>query len=104
MEWDLGLYGLGVLLVMSLVFGAVAALVTWTTATHWMGVIAAGVYFIAGLFISEVLFGWATEVDLQPNIDGLAFDEVLVGATLTGVIAVGVAWYLTRRSTAGRAA
>jgi hypothetical protein len=101
MEWDLGLYGLGVLLLMSLVFGLAAALLTWTTATHWMGVIAAGVYFVAGLFISEVFFGWATEVELQPNIDGLSFDEVLLGATLTGVVVVGVMWYLTRRSAAG---
>lgn len=36
------------------------------------------VYFVAGILVSEVWFGWATEEELQPNIDGLSFDEVLL--------------------------
>ena len=41
-----------------------------------------------GIFVSEVWFGWATEEELQPNIDGLSFDEVLLICTLPGIVAV----------------
>jgi hypothetical protein len=30
------------------------------------------------MFISEVWFGWATQEELQPNIDGRSFAEVLL--------------------------
>jgi hypothetical protein len=40
--------------------------------------IATAGFFVLGLFISEVLYGWATEEELQPNIDGLSRDEVLL--------------------------
>ena len=46
--------------------------------THWLWLIAAGTFFIAGLLISEVWFGSATEEELQPNIDGLSRDEALL--------------------------
>ena len=36
-----------------------------------------------GLLTSEVLFGWATEEELQPNVDGLSRDEVLLSSALT---------------------
>jgi hypothetical protein len=52
----------------------------------------AGVYFGLGLLVSELLFGWATEEDLQPNIDGLSRDEVL----LIGLVPVAVAVIATR--------
>lgn len=67
LEWDLGLRGAAYLLAMS------------------------------GLVISEVFFGWATEEDLQPNIDGLSRDEVLLGI-LPGIVAVLFArrWGLRR--------
>lgn len=56
---------------------------------------------MAGLLTSEGLFGWATEADLQPNIDGLSFDEVLL-FTLLSVIAAGVvARLVLRRSRRG---
>ena len=55
-------------------------------------------YFAAGLFISEVWFGWATEAELQPNIDGLSFDEVLLIGLVPGILVVLVTWYVTRRS------
>jgi Na+/proline symporter len=86
MQWDLGLQALGTLLLMSLVFGAFAQLVFWRRAGWWVGVAATGVSFLVGIFISEVWFGWATEQDLQPNIDGLSFDEVLIGYLLGGVV------------------
>jgi hypothetical protein len=96
MEWDLGLYGLGVLAAMSIGFGLVAAVIFWRAATRWMFVIAAATYSIAGLIISEVIYGWATEADLQPNIDGLSFDEVLLFGLLPGIAVVLLTWYLTR--------
>jgi Na+/proline symporter len=97
-QWDLGLYGLGVLLVMSLAFGVIAQIVFWRVATQWLWLVGAIVYFVSGLLISEVWFGWATEVDLQPNIDGLSFDEVLLFGLVPGIVAVLVTWYLTRHT------
>ena len=79
MTWDLGLQGLGVLALMSIAFGVIAVLIVGPYTTRWVWLIATAVYFITGLLISEVWFGWATEEELQPNIDGLSFDEVLVG-------------------------
>lgn len=79
MAWDLGLSGLAYLLAMSLVFGLAAHLIAGRVTTIWLWLIATAGFFLVGLFISEVLFGWATEEDLQPNIDGLSRDEVLPG-------------------------
>lgn len=96
MQWDLGLQGLGLLMVMSLGFGVVANLVVGRVTTRWLWLIAAVTYFVSGLFISEVWFGWATEAELQPNIDGLSFDEVLLIGLVPGILVVLVAWYVTR--------
>ena len=97
MRWDLGLQGLGLLLAMSLGFGVIAQLVMGRVTTRWLWLIAAAGYFVGGLFISEVWFGWATEEDLQPNIDGLSFDEVLLIAFVPWLVAVLAARRLTRR-------
>ena len=97
MEWDLGLRGIGLLLAMSVGFGIVAQLATWRAMPHWLWAFAATTYFLCGLFVSEVWFGWATEEDLQPNIDGLSFDEVMLLGTLMSVLAVVAAWLVTRR-------
>lgn len=78
MEWDLGVTGAGVLFVMSLAFGLVAQLVAGRDTTRLMWLIGAGTFFAFGLLISEGWFGWATEEDLQPNYDGLSFDEALL--------------------------
>jgi hypothetical protein len=94
-QWDLGIQGLAVLAVMSLAFGAFTQLVFWGRGVWWVGLVAAAVSFVIGLFISEVWFGWATVEELQPNIDGLSFDEVLIGFLLGGVIVL-VLRYLTR--------
>jgi hypothetical protein len=98
MEWDLGPQGLAVLALMSLAFGAVAQVVLWSRATHWLWLISAVGYMIGGIFISEVLFGWATVEELQPNIDGLSFDEVLLIGFVPGILVAGISWYLTRRA------
>ena len=98
MTWDLGLWGLTYLLAMSLAFGLFAHLAAGRVTTKWLWLIAAGGIFVVGLLISEVLFGWATEEDLQPNIDGLSRDEVLLGF-IPGIVAVLLArrWGLRRR-------
>lgn len=70
MEWDLGLRGLGVLVAMSVAFGVIAHLVAGRRSTRWLGPIAAVVYLLAGLFVSEVWFGWATEETSNPTSTG----------------------------------
>lgn len=97
MQWDLGLQGLGLLAAMSLGFGVIVQLVAGRATTRWLWLIAAAIYFGSGLLISEIWFGWATEEELQPNIDGLALDEVLVIGLIPGITAVLVAWYVNRR-------
>jgi hypothetical protein len=96
MNFDMGLYGLGVLAALSVGFGALAGAVTWRSASHWVGPIGAAAFFLGGLFMSEVWFGTATEAELQPNIDGLSFDEALLGGLVLGLVATIVAWLLTR--------
>ena len=78
MDWDLGLVGVGLLLGMSLCFGFVAQLIAGRHTTRWMWLLGGAAFFAFGLLISEAWFGWATGEDLQPNIDGLSFDETLL--------------------------
>jgi hypothetical protein len=92
MEWDLGLLGLTTLLAMALAFGLLAQLLAGKATTPWLWLIGSGAYFVSGLLISEAWFGWATEEELQPNIDGLSFDETLL-ALLPAIAAV----IITRR-------
>jgi len=98
MQWDLGLQGVALLIAMSLGFGIIAQLVAGRATTRWLWLIAASTYFGGGLLISEVWFGWATEEDLQPNIDGLSFDEVLLIGLVPGIVSILVTRYVTRRS------
>jgi hypothetical protein len=100
MQWDLGLQGLVVLGAISLGFGVVAGLVVGNSAEHRLLATAITILacFGVGLFTSEVLFGWATEEDLQPNIDGLSRDEVLLSSVLTTAVVVLVMRYLGRRT------
>ena len=91
MEWDLGPRGLGLLVVMSVGAGAIAALLFGAARTRWIWLVAASsTYVVVAVFISEVWFGWATEEELQPNIDGLSFDEVLLGLVV-GTIGFAIA-------------
>ena len=91
MQWDLGLQGIAVLAVMSLAFGVFAQLVL--RSGRWLWLIGSAAFFVVSAFISEVWFGWATAADLQPNIDGLSFDEVLIGYLL-GIVVVLVARFM----------
>ena len=92
MQWNLGLVGLLYLAAMSIVFGLLAQLLAWRAAPKWLWAVVSVVYFGVGLLVSEFWFGWATEADLQPNIDGLSRDEVL----LIGLVPVAVAVVVTR--------
>lgn len=100
MQWDLGVNGLLYLAAMSLGFGVLAALLVGRNAAHrlWAAVITAVACFGTGIVVSEVVFGWATEDDLQPNIDGLSRDEVLLSSVITTTVVVLAMRYLARRS------
>jgi hypothetical protein len=98
MQWDIGLRGLGLLVAISLGFGVVAQLVAGRATIRWLWLIAAAGYFVGGLFISEVWFGWATQEELQPNIDGLSFDEVLLLGLVPGIVTVLLTRYVRRRT------
>jgi hypothetical protein len=94
MQYDLGLSGLGLLVLMSLIFGVVAQFVGRST-TPWLWLIAAAGYFVGGLIASEVIWAGA---DVQPIIDGLSFDEVLLGGLIGGLIADIAARFATHSS------
>jgi len=96
MDWDLGVRGIALLLGMAFAFGLIVQLALWRASPHWLWVVGTGAYFASGLFISEVWFGWATQEDLQPNIDGLSFDEVLLLAPLVAVGVMLVLWTVRR--------
>lgn len=100
MQWDLGIQGMAVLGAMSLGFGVFAGLVAGKGVAHRLlaTAITTVACFGVGLVTSEVLFGWATEEDLQPNIDGLSRDEVLLSSVLTTAVVLLVMRYLSRRA------
>jgi hypothetical protein len=100
MQWDLGLEGMALLGAMSLGFGVIAGLVVGKGAQHRLlaTAITTAACFGVGLFTSEVLFGWATEEQLQPNVDGLSRDEVLLSSLLTTAAVVLVILYLGRHA------
>ena len=100
MQWDLGLQGLGLLVALSLGFGLITGLAVGRGAARrlWSMAIAAVACFGVGLITSEMWFGWATQEELQPNIDGLSFDEVLLSGAVTTVLVVLAARLLPRRA------
>jgi len=95
-QFDLGVQGLGILLAGSLICGLVAYFIR-ASATPWIGPLAALGWFVGGLFVSEVMFATATVGQVQPVIDGLAFDESLLGGLIGGGLTTLVTWFLTRR-------
>ena len=97
MHFDMGLTGLGILLACSLGFGVVAQLIAGG-GTRWMWLLGAVGWFVGGFFASEVVWGTATEEELQPLIDGLLFDESLLGGLIGGLATAIVVWLATRGS------
>jgi uncharacterized membrane protein YhhN len=93
MQFDLGPTGIGLLIAMSLAFGLVAQLVLGS-GTRWMWAIAAAAWFVGGLLFSEAVFAGD---DVQPIIDGLSFDEALLGGIVVGVPVAIATWFVTRR-------
>lgn len=100
MQWDLGPQALVVLGVISLGFGLFAGLFVGKGTGYRLlaTAITAVACFGVGLITSEWLFGWATEEELQPNIDGLSRDEVLLSSVLTTAVVVLVMRLLARRA------
>lgn len=100
MHWDLGLQGLALLAAISLGFGLVAGLTVGRGVANRL--VATAITTVAcfgvGLFTSEVLFGWATQEELQPNVDGLSRDEVLLSSVVTTAVVVLVMRYLAHRA------
>jgi uncharacterized membrane protein YhhN len=87
MQYDLGVIGAALLLVIALIFGAVAHLVLRAN-TSWMWLIGTVGWFVGGLVASEVIWGSMTEGEIQPIIDGLALDESLLGGLILGLVVV----------------
>ncbi len=101
-NFELGGLGLALVIVLSLTFGTIVQLMAWRSSTHWLWLISAVAYLAGALFFSEVIFGTATVDDLQPFVDGLAFDEALLGGLVIGVPVALVTWYAGRRTRVGR--
>lgn len=99
MQWDVGLEGLSVMAAMSLGFGVLAALLVGGGGRRrlWAGVVDTLACFGAGLLVSEWMFGWADEEELQPNVDGLSRDEALLAAVITTVLVVVVVRRMAHR-------
>ena len=95
--WDLGPVGLLALGVMALAFGAFTQLVLGRQYGWWPVVLGTAGFLLVGIVVSEGLFGWATEEDLQPNIDGLSFDEVLLAFVVCAAIVLAIR-FVTRRT------
>ena len=102
MHYDLGLQGLGILIGLSLGFGVIAQLLLWRWVPRWLWLVAGGACFVGGLLVSEVMFATATEDEIQPIIDSLAFDEALLIGLLAGLLAVLATWYVSRLSRRNR--
>lgn len=96
MQWDIGVQGIAVLAAMSLGFGLVAQLLLGSGRAGWSWVIATAAFFVVGLLVSEVWFGWATAEELQPNIDGLSFDEVLLALVPGVLVLLGIRLWIHR--------
>lgn len=101
MTWDLGLQGVGLLLLMSVVSGGLAFLMWVRTAPRWVWPAASALFFVAEVLVSEWWFGWATEEDLQPNIDGVSFDEVLLLGNVVPLVVLAIARLALRRRSGG---
>lgn len=96
MQYDLGSTAQIIVILFAIGFGAVVQLIVGNRATRWLWLTAAVGWLVGAVFMSEVLFATATVDEIQPIIDGLAFDEALLGGLLGGVAAVLLTWAAAR--------
>jgi len=96
MTFEIGNYGLQIVIGFGLAFGAAAQLAAGADAKRWLWGIGWLGWVAGALFASEVLFGKATVDEIQPIIDGLAYDEALLGGLVGGLIFFLAAWFVTR--------
>jgi hypothetical protein len=96
MTWDLGASGLGLLIAMALAFAVTVQLLAGRGTGTRLAVLGGLTYLVAGVLVSEGWFGWATGAELQPNIDGLSVDEVLLFATIAATVVVAATWWVIR--------
>ncbi len=98
MNVDLGVQGWALLIIPALIFGAIAQAIFWRSGPHWLWLVGAVAWVVGGFVASEVIFGSeTTEENLQPLINGLLWDEALLGGLLVGLAAVLVTALLYRR-------
>jgi hypothetical protein len=99
MNVDLGLQGWALLIIPALVFGAIAQAIFWKSGPHWLWLVGVVAWVAGGFAASEIVFGAeTTEENLQPLINGLLWDEALMGGLLVGFAAVLATVFLYRRS------
>lgn len=96
MQYDLGSTAQTIVILFAIGFGAVAQLVVGTRASRWVWLAGAIGWVVGAVFMSEVLFATATVDEIQPIIDGLAFDEALLGGLVGGLVGAGLTWAATR--------
>ena len=95
---SLGLGGWSVLIVVALIFGAVAQFIGETrTGFEWLvDAVAAG---IGALVASEFIVSWRT---FEPTLDGLALVPALIGGLVVGLVVEVVTRFMTGGSYTGR--
>jgi hypothetical protein len=96
MTYDIGSTGQIILLGFAFGFGAIAQLILGRSRSSWLWLAGAVGWAAGAIFASEVLFATATVDEIQPIIDGLAFDEALLGGLIGGVVLVAIAWLVAR--------
>ena len=103
MTYDIGGYGTLILLGFALGFGAISQVVAGRDANRWIWLAGAVGWIVGGVVASEGLVGTMTADEIQPIVDGLAFDEALLGGLVGGLVAVVLTRIVTRapRSIAG---
>ena len=98
MNVDLGVQGWALLIIPGLVFGAIAQALFWKAGPRWLWLVGAVAWIVGGFVASEVIFGSeTTEENLQPLINGLLWDEAMIGGLLVGLVTVFATVFLFRR-------
>ena len=100
MQFNLGSTAQVIVIFFAIGFGAVAQLVAGARASRWVWLAGAIGWLVGAVFMSEVLFATATVDEVQPIIDGLAFDEALLGGLVGGLVGAGLTWAVTRAEVA----